>query len=61
MTTTVEAPLSPAEDYADALAFEAPYLIEKPVKDHVAESVEHAELLFRETNRTSSLPNATRT
>lgn len=26
MTTTVEAPLSPAEDYADALAFEAPYL-----------------------------------
>jgi hypothetical protein len=51
MTTTVEAPVSPAEDYADALAFEAPYVIEKLVKDHVAESVEHAELLFREIKR----------
>ncbi|MCZ8382106.1 hypothetical protein O6P37_24875 [Mycobacterium sp. CPCC 205372] len=40
-----------ADGYADALAFEAPYLIEKLVKDHVAESVDHAELLFREIKR----------
>jgi hypothetical protein len=51
MTATVAAPVAPAVAHADALAFEAPYLIEKLVKDHVAESVEHAELLFRETKR----------
>lgn len=40
-----------AEVYSDALAFEAPFLIQKLVKDHVVDSPEEAQALFREVKR----------
>jgi hypothetical protein len=51
MSTAVLAPPAPAVAFAEALAFEAPYLIEKLLKDHTAESLDEARLLFRETKR----------
>jgi hypothetical protein len=48
MTTT--APVA-AEVYSEALAFEAPFLIEKLVKDQVVESADEARALFREVKR----------
>ncbi|MEQ4302917.1 hypothetical protein ABNF97_16225 [Plantactinospora sp. B6F1] len=49
MTTTTE-PVA-AEVWRDALAFQAPFLIEKLTRDHVVESAEEAEALFREVKR----------
>lgn len=40
-----------ADTQASALAFEAPYLIEKLLKDHVVETSSEAEALFREVKR----------
>jgi hypothetical protein len=37
--------------YAESLAFEAPYLIEKLVKDHICANEEEARALFRELKR----------
>ena len=50
-----------AEVWSEALAFEAPYLIEKLVKDHVAESADEAKALFREVKRYLVLTAADRT
>jgi hypothetical protein len=55
MTTTALDTTTPAtvaaESYSEALAFEAPFLIEKLVKDHVVESADEARTLFREVKR----------
>lgn len=55
MTTAVSAATTAAtvaaDDYSEALAFEAPFLIEKLVKDHVVESADEARALFRELKR----------
>ena len=40
-----------AKAWSEALAFEAPFLIEKLVKDHVVESADEARALFREVKR----------
>ena len=37
--------------HTEALAFEAPYLVEKLLKDHVVTSADEAEQLFREVKR----------
>jgi hypothetical protein len=47
MTTTARV----EEVYSEALAFEAPFLIEKLVKDQVVESEDEARALFREVKR----------
>jgi hypothetical protein len=48
---TTTTPTVAAEKYSEALTFEAPFLIEKLVKDHVVESVDEARALFREVKR----------
>ena len=44
-------PLADSTEYAKALAFEAPYLIEKLLKDHVVDDHDEAEALFTEVKR----------
>lgn len=44
-----------------ALSYEAPFLIEKLLKDHVAETAEEAEALFREVKRYIVLTRSDRT
>jgi hypothetical protein len=51
MTATLAPAVGATNTYIEALDFEAPYLIEKLVKDHVVESADHARLLFREVKR----------
>ena len=51
MTALAAPAAAPTDTYAQALSFQAPYLIEKLVKDHVAQTAERAELLFREVKR----------
>lgn len=50
-----------AEVYVEALTFEAPFLIEKLVKDHAVESPDEARALFREVKRYLVLTTADRT
>ncbi|WP_426233528.1 glycine-rich domain-containing protein [Pararhizobium sp. DWP3-4] len=51
MTTAVPTSSIATNDHAEALAFEAPYLVEKLLKDHVVSSSKEAEALFREVKR----------
>ncbi|MCX4821174.1 hypothetical protein OG883_14890 [Streptomyces sp. NBC_01142] len=59
MTTTTE-PVA-AELPSEALEFDAPFLIEKLLKDHVVESAAEAQALFREVKRFLVLTAADRT
>jgi hypothetical protein len=59
MTTTIE-PVA-TEVWSQALAYDAPFLIEKLMKDHVVESAEEAEALFREVKRYLVMVAADRT
>lgn len=51
MTMAVQNASGAADVHAEALAFEAPYLSEKLLKDDVVRSREEAEALFREVKR----------
>ncbi|MFI7501842.1 glycine-rich domain-containing protein [Streptomyces sp. NPDC049687] len=44
-------PAEPTESALDAVDFEAPYVIDKLVKDHIADTVDEAECLFTEAKR----------
>jgi hypothetical protein len=57
---TATAPVA-AEVRTDALEFEAPFLIEKLVKDHVVESADEGRALFREVKRYLVLTDTDRT
>ncbi|MFC7265669.1 glycine-rich domain-containing protein [Streptomyces lutosisoli] len=59
MTTTTGSVA--AEVWSQALAYEAPFLIEKLTKDHVVESADEAEALFREVKRYLVMVAADRT
>jgi hypothetical protein len=50
-----------AETWSEALEFEAPYLIEKLVKDHVVETADEGRALFREVKRYLVLTASDRT
>jgi len=49
--TTGSVELAKAQCFAEAMAYEAPFLIEKLQKDHIVESVEEGEALFAEVKR----------
>jgi hypothetical protein len=51
MTTVAPTARVAANVHSEALAFEAPYLVEKLLKDHVVKSSGEAEALFREVKR----------
>jgi hypothetical protein len=59
--TMMTPPRVSAEAHAEALEFEAPFLIEKLVKDQVVESPDEARALFREVKRYLVLTAADRT
>ena len=51
---------APSPSYQDALRFEAPYLVEKLVKDRIVDTAEEAEALFAETKKYLILSHADR-